>query len=103
MRGFNQPKEDDIVHSKKYNTVHDQEEGEDELLDEEDEYNIFPLNPHYNKEFLKYLLTTIFPLGSLLDHSLMINSEQSIYPDTNAASNIFKITKCFVVILIVKF
>jgi hypothetical protein len=43
-------------------------------------------NPHYNLEFLSYLLRNVFPISALLNHSLLSLNNFSIDPDTNAVS-----------------
>jgi hypothetical protein len=40
-------------------------------------------NPHYNVEYLSYLLRNIFPISALLNHSLLCLNNFSIDPDTN--------------------
>lgn len=59
----------------------------EKIFEEEDSVlNIYPINPHYDVELLKYFLVHIFPLGGLLDHSLLTLNGGSEVPDTNAGS-----------------
>jgi len=48
--------------------------------DEDDQY--MP-NPHYNLEFLEYLIINIFPMGCLFDHSLIYLHNSLVTNDTN--------------------
>lgn len=87
MRKYNMDYEDNLVHMRTKQKIQvESDDGSDE--DEDDELLAFSRNPHYNVGLLKYFLTTIFPLGPMLSHALILNSEQPTYPDTNAASNL---------------
>jgi hypothetical protein len=71
-------------------------ENEDDSSDERCSAGI--RNPHYNMEWLLYLVRTIFPIACLLDHSLLYLNNALLSDDNNASSEAWNkvIIKSFV-------
>jgi hypothetical protein len=69
-----------------YNAIGDVivEQTSDECEDE-DQQNV-QKNPHYNIQFLKYLIQHVFVFGAMMNHSLRYLNELSTEDDTYATS-----------------
>jgi hypothetical protein len=53
--------------------------------EDEDQQNV-QKNPHYNIQFLKYLIQHVFVFGAMMNHSLLYLNELSTEDGTNATS-----------------